>query len=108
MQNDQNNNNDNIIRPNGPDHDFNSNNADRDNHHNVDNGVPASPLKPEDDPALINPEELATFPEPAKRDSNVDIDSERDSHLVNKKPSPVRDGRNIISTDNNPGRDGFM
>ena len=65
-------------------------------------------LRPDEDPAIINPAELATFPKQEKRDPNVDIDAERDSHLVNKKHSPVREGRNIISTDNNPDRDGFM
>lgn len=68
---------------------------------------PESEIFPDGDPAVINPEELATFPPEAERSSDVDIDAERESHLVNKR-TPVRDGRNIISTDNDPTHDGFM
>jgi hypothetical protein len=64
-------------------------------------------ILPEDDPALINPDELATFPKEVAND-NPDIDAERDSHLVNRR-SPVRDGRNITRTDTTPDNDGgFM
>lgn len=63
---------------------------------------------PEDDPALINPDELATFPKEMKN-GDPDIESERDSHLTNRKSSPVRDGRNITRTDTTPDNDGgFM
>jgi len=63
---------------------------------------------PEDDPSLINPDELATFPKEMNND-NPDIDSESDSHLVNRKSSPVREGRNITRTDTTPDNDGgFM
>jgi hypothetical protein len=84
---------------------FTPDNKDLKNDANRDNKPDG--LLPEDDPALINPDELATFPKPVETDENVDIDAERDSHLVNRR-SPVRDGRNITSTDNNPNRDGFM
>ena len=54
----------------------------------------------------INQREVDSFP-PEKENPNPDIDAERDTNLVNKR-SPVRDGRNIISTDNDPTHDGFM
>jgi len=63
---------------------------------------------PEDDPALINPDELATFPKEVKNEY-PDLDEERDSHLTNRRSSPVRDGRNITRTDTTPDNDGgFM
>jgi hypothetical protein len=63
---------------------------------------------PEDDPMLINPDELATFPEEQKNpDRNVE--DENESHLVNRKSSPVREGRNITRTDTTADNDGgFM
>jgi hypothetical protein len=65
-------------------------------------------LLPEDDPALINPDELASFPKEMKNE-DPDIDEERDSHLTNRRSSPVRDGRNITRTDTTPDNDGgFM
>lgn len=68
---------------------------------------PDGPL-PEDDPALINPDELATFPEEVKNE-DPDIEEERESRLVNRKSSPVREGRNITRTDTTPDNDGgFM
>jgi len=68
---------------------------------------PDGPL-PEDDPALINPDELATFPKEVNNE-DPDIDSERDSHLTNRRTSPVREGRNITRTDTTPDNDGgFM
>ena len=63
---------------------------------------------PYEDPALVNPQELASFPKPAEIMDAQDIQNENEIHLVNNKKSPVREGRNIISTDNNPDRDGFM
>ena len=66
-----------------------------------------SKLSPEEDPAVINPEELATFPK-EKKNEDPDIEEERGSHLANKLKSPVRSGRNITETGPNPDRDGFM
>jgi hypothetical protein len=63
---------------------------------------------PYEDPAIINPVELASFPPPAQKVSAEDIENENETHVVNVNRSPVREGRNIISTDNNPDRDGFM
>jgi hypothetical protein len=63
---------------------------------------------PYDDPAVVNPQELASFPSPAEIADAQDVENENDIHLVNPKRNPVREGRNIISTDNNPDRDGFM
>ncbi len=63
---------------------------------------------PYEDPAITNPVELATFPKPAEKVSATHIESENETHVVNTKRSAVREGRNIINTDNNPDRDGFM
>ncbi len=63
---------------------------------------------PYDDPAIVNPQELASFPSAAEIAEAHDVENENDIHLVNPKRNPVREGRNIISTDNNPDRDGFM
>ena len=72
-----------------------------------DKKKPDGPL-PEDDPALINPDELATFPKEMKNE-DPDIDQERDSHSVSRKSSPIREGRNITRTDTTPDNDGgFM
>lgn len=62
---------------------------------------------PEDDPALINPVELASFPK-EKKTENPDLDEERDSHLANKVRSSVREGRNITNTDTKPDENGFL
>ncbi len=62
---------------------------------------------PYEDPAVTNPEELATFPKRSKIASASDIEKENEDHLVNRR-SPVREGRNIIRTDNNPNNDGFL
>ena len=62
---------------------------------------------PYEDPAIVNPEELASFPKPAKKESAAEIAIESENHLVNRR-SPVREGRNIVRTDNNPNNDGFM
>ena len=73
------------------------------NEHNKPDG-----LLPEDDPALINPDELATFPKEMKNE-DPDIEEERDSHSVSRRTSPVREGRNITRTDTTPDNDGgFM
>lgn len=60
-----------------------------------------------DDPAIINPAELATFPKrqviPAEEHHYYD----HESHLVNRR-TPVRSGMNITRTDNQPDRNGFM
>ena len=58
------------------------------------------------DPAIINPEELATFPKQVK-DGTSYHHHHHESHLVNKR-TPVRDGRNITRTDNHPEKNGFM
>ena len=63
------------------------------------------PLYP--DPAEVNPEELASFPKKSQQSNPQDIEDEKESHLVNKR-SPLREGRNITRTDNNPDNDGFM
>jgi len=114
MENNQNDHNDNIIRPNTnntnsvvrPAEDINrAHNESR----RVQGDLDLTPFDlPYEDPAVTNPEELASFPKPAEIVSQQDIDNENETHLINTKRSPVREGRNIISTDNNPNRDGFM
>lgn len=62
---------------------------------------------PYEDPAITNPEELASFPKNSEIADAREVEHERESHLVNKR-TPVREGRNITRTDNNPDNDGFM
>lgn len=65
---------------------------------------------PEDDPAVINPDEVASFPKEVKEtDADVDLDAERENHSVNRQTSPERDGTNITRTDNSSINDrGFL
>jgi hypothetical protein len=56
---------------------------------------------PYDDPAVVNPEELASFPKGSKITDAKEVELERKSHLVNKR-SPLREGRNITRTDDSP------
>jgi hypothetical protein len=63
---------------------------------------------PYEDPALVNPEELASFPKPAPKADAADVEDESATRIVSLKSSPVRDGRNIVRTDTNPDPDGFM
>ena len=62
---------------------------------------------PYQDPAITNPAELASFPKNSEIADAHEVERESESHLVNKR-TPVREGRNIIRTDNNPENDGFM
>ncbi|MFD2603071.1 MULTISPECIES: hypothetical protein [Flavobacterium] len=62
---------------------------------------------PYEDPAITNPQELASFPKPSQIMDAKEVEHESENHLVNKR-TPVREGRNIIRTDNNPENDGFM
>jgi len=54
-----------------------------------------------EDPAVLNPAELATFPPKVVKAESFHHDHYHHSHLVNKR-TPVRDGRNITITDNHP------
>jgi hypothetical protein len=51
---------------------------------------------PYDDPAIVNPAELASFPKMTKPGNDHHTDHE--SHLVNRRTTPARDGRNITRT----------
>ncbi len=62
---------------------------------------------PYEDPAITNPRELASFPKKADIMNAKEVEHESENHLVNKR-TPVREGRNIIRTDNNPDNEGFM
>jgi len=62
---------------------------------------------PYEDPAITNPQELASFPKKAKIVNAKEVELESENHLVNNR-TPVREGRNIIRTDNNPENEGFM
>ncbi|AXG72917.1 hypothetical protein DVK85_01190 [Flavobacterium arcticum] len=73
----------------------------------VGNSKPKNNIPPSDDPAIINPKELATFPK-EKKTENPDLDEERDSHLANKVRSEERRGRNITKTGTMPDENGFM
>lgn len=61
-----------------------------------------------EDPAVVNPEELATFPKPAPKANATEISDENQAHPVSVQRSPVREGRNIVRTDTAPDPDGFM
>lgn len=64
---------------------------------------------PYEDPAITNPQELASFPPPAPIADAADVEEESKTRIVNVKSSPVREGRNIIRTDTNSDTtDGFM
>ena len=73
----------------------------------AENNNPKNEFLPSDDPAIINPEELATFPK-EKKTEHPDLEEERDSHLANKVRSEERRGRNITNTGTMPDEDGFM
>lgn len=55
---------------------------------------------PYEDPAIINPDELASFPKTTCPSHNGSY-PHHESHLVNRR-TPVRDGKNITITDNHP------
>ena len=57
-----------------------------------------------EDPAIINPDELATFPKQVTEESYQNYHA----NLHHGKRTPVRDGRNITRTDNHPEKNGFM
>lgn len=63
---------------------------------------------PENDPAIINPDELASYPRQQAADDTPDIDEERKSHSVQLKSSPARDGRNITRTGPSTDTGDFM
>lgn len=63
-------------------------------------------MMPYDDPALVNPDELATFPKTVKS-GGYHQHHDHELHEITKR-TPVRDGRNITRTDNNPDKRGFM
>ncbi len=72
-----------------------------------DTGLTPDHTLPYEDPAITNPEELASFPKKSKIADAGQVEEERESHLTNRR-TPVREGRNITRTDNNPDTDGFM
>ncbi|MXN92463.1 hypothetical protein GR160_14635 [Flavobacterium sp. Sd200] len=55
---------------------------------------------PYDDPAITNPQELATFPKKTKAQDDYHH-HDHESHLVNRR-TPVRNGVNITRTDGQP------
>ncbi|WP_294820221.1 hypothetical protein [uncultured Flavobacterium sp.] len=63
-------------------------------------------MMPYDDPAIINPDELATFPKTATSGAYHQY-HDHELHEITRR-TPVRDGRNITRTDNHPDRNGFM
>ncbi|MXN89839.1 hypothetical protein GR160_01235 [Flavobacterium sp. Sd200] len=88
----------------------------------IGNSVPVNPQKtvgisnkntahdpdlPYEDPAITNPQELASFPKPAPIVDAEDVENESESRLVNHR-SPVRDGSHIARTDNAPDERGYI
>ncbi|MEL1243371.1 hypothetical protein AAEO56_03785 [Flavobacterium sp. DGU11] len=63
-------------------------------------------MVPYEDPAIINPDELASFPKMVKTGSYHNY-HDHELHEITKR-TPVRDGRNITRTDNHPDKKGFM
>ena len=69
-------------------------------------------IMPYEDPAIVNPNELATFPKQVTKDEahhgHYHHHSHHHHHSLHSKTTPVRDGRNITRTDNHPEKNGFM
>ena len=116
MESNTNGTNDNIIRPNkdvvNSNTVVNNNSAVNNNtndiqYQNNPNGPLTGDTLPYQDPAITNPEELASFPTPAEIVDAHEVANESENRLVNTR-SPLREGRNIIQTDNAPGDDGFI
>jgi hypothetical protein len=64
---------------------------------------------PYEDPAITNPEELASFPKAAPIVDAADVEEENRVQNITAKRSPLREGRNIVRTDTNSNTtDGFM
>jgi len=63
---------------------------------------------PYEDPAVTNPAELASFPKAAPKADAAEIENESENRLVNRKSSPVREGRNIAQSDNRPDENGYI
>jgi hypothetical protein len=59
-------------------------------------------IMPYEDPAIVNPNELATFPKQVVKDAH----HHHENHLHHR--TPVMEGRNITRTDNQPNRNGYM
>ena len=105
MENNTNGFNDNIIRPNTT-ATTNTSNNDIKYQNNPDAPISGETL-PYPDPAVTNPQELASFPKPADIADAKDVANESENRLVNKR-SPLREGQSITQTDNAPGDDGFI
>ena len=63
---------------------------------------------PYEDPAVTNPAELASFPKAAPKVDASEVENESGNRLVNRKSSPVREGRNIAQSDNRPDENGYI
>jgi hypothetical protein len=105
MENNTNGFNDNIIRPNTQANTITKINDIK--YQNSPNAPIDGETLPYEDPAITNPQELASFPAPAKIVDAQDVENESESRLVNKR-SPLREGQRITQTDNTPGDDGFI
>lgn len=78
--------------------------GDRGGYPNGQNNMYGGYRSPDEDPAIINPDELATFPKQVQTGGY----HHHDTLHVNHKRTPVMDGRNIVRTDNHPDKHGFM
>lgn len=81
---------------------------DNDRTEEIKNLTPDTTL-PYEDPAITNPEELASFPKPAPKAGALDVEEESQTRIVSLKKSPARDGQGIIRTDTNSNTtEGYM
>lgn len=58
---------------------------------------------PYEDPAIVNPQELASFPKQVKKNDAHHHHSHHHHHHYEQK-----DGKRITRTDNHPDKDGYM
>lgn len=65
-------------------------------------------IMPYEDPAIVNPNELATFPKQVKKNDVHHHSYYHHHHPLHIKTTPARDGRNITRTDNHPEKNGFI
>lgn len=85
---------------------MNTNNENNKQNASVGNSAPKN-TEASDDPAIINPKELATFPK-EKKTEHPNLEEERHSHLASEIKSGVRSGRNITKTGTMPDENGFL
>ncbi|OIQ21081.1 MAG: hypothetical protein BM557_04815 [Flavobacterium sp. MedPE-SWcel] len=63
-------------------------------------------IMPYEDPAIVNPDELATFPKKVAKNHHYYYHDHH--HPIHIQSTPLRECRNITRTDNHPEKNGFM